>query len=340
MRSKKSSSYDYRLFAQSWVEKILAYPNVSLPTQSLAIAEEELEEPLPGFHTIDQAFILSIAKLKTSLGMYIADGTLKRPHNVLLFAKPGSGKSHFVGSLGKGFSAPVVTANLSGSDLSDTLEYVVNEARNYKALDAVPIIFLDEVDSETSIIPTLLPLLWDGEFFSRAHLLKIGRCIIICAVSDPDIVEFASKGEAFDEQQLKFRKLPDFLSRFGGGTFTIPSINVDTRRYDRVWIALQLIKRRFPQIAGVQAQFLQFVERSLFIHETRSMEALLNSLPRKAIRRDILVVDNLMIELLRKQLSEGALRHHISTKRDPFSCLKEFSPSKVKEYIVWYEPGL
>ena len=226
---------------------------------------------LPGFATVDSSLVASIQDLRNNLLDYIADSTRYRPYNVLLLAPPGSGKSHFINCLAKHVKSAAAIGNLSIESASDVLIYAVNEARNSKAQDIVPVLFLDEVDSRPSLIPSLLPLLWDGEFFTRGQVLKLGRCIIFCAASRP---EFRGQG-----QLTGIAKIEDFLSRFNGGAFEIPPIDNETRRFDRVFIAVQLIKRRFPWVINVGIGLLQWLALVPVQHQVRSMEFLVSLIP-------------------------------------------------------------
>jgi hypothetical protein len=44
----------------------------------------------------------------------------------------------------------------------DDLTQPLDEIRNLKVVDRLPILFLDEFDSNPANFPMLLPLMWDG----------------------------------------------------------------------------------------------------------------------------------------------------------------------------------
>lgn len=244
---------------------------------------------LPGFLTLDADFQRSISNLTSELIGYLADVSLRRPYNVLMIAPPGSGKSHFVKCLGKalksyrggtGVEVPIVTGNLSSPDPINALHTAVNEARNHKTVDITPVLFLDEVDSHIDQLAFLLPLLWDGEILLSGQRLTLGRCIIICSISDSRLISYirdTSKGT-----EGNFPKVVDFISRINGGDFEIDSINSDSRRHDKVCIAAELIRRKFPdkRVAGIQRSFLRFISSIQFRHEIRSLETFINFIPR------------------------------------------------------------
>lgn len=251
---------------------------------------------LPGFLTLDADFQRKISDLTSELVGYLADVSQRRPYNILMIAPPGSGKSHFVKCLGKalkshrggtGVEVSVVTGNLSSPDPMNALHTAVNEARNHKAVDITPVLFLDEVDSHIDQLAFLLPLLWDGEILLSGQRLTLGRCIIICSISDSRLIRYIR--DPSKENESAFPKIVDFISRINGGYFEIDSINSDSRRHDKVCIAAELIRRKFPDIrvSGIQRSFLRFISSIQFRHEIRSLETFINFIPRITLRDDI-----------------------------------------------------
>src|SRR6266480_6404764 len=101
---------------------------------------------LPGFSTVNLEFASAIVKLLAGLVDYSDDQSRKRPYNILMLAPPGSGKSHFIRCIANKLELPTIIGNLSVREPAAVLGFVVDEARNYKAQDKIPLIFLDEVD--------------------------------------------------------------------------------------------------------------------------------------------------------------------------------------------------
>ncbi|MHB8104176.1 MAG: AAA family ATPase [Dehalococcoidales bacterium] len=237
------------------------------------------ERTLPGFVTLDASLATAIDNIQKSIQNYVDDKTRRRPYNVLMLAEPGSGKSHLVNCLAKSLNIPHVTGNLSALDNLGVLTYVVNEARNYKAQDRVPLIFLDEVDNNQSNYSALLPLLWDGELFVSGQAMKLGRCIIICAASKQGWVGSYLDNKERTKTGIQSLKLPDFFSRFNGGIFEIHSLNDESRKLDKLVISVKLILRRFPEVKYVSLGFLQFFCYLNVEHDVRSLEFLIDLVP-------------------------------------------------------------
>jgi hypothetical protein len=114
--------------------------------------------------------------------------------------------------------------------------------------------------------------------------LKVGRCAIICAASDPRFGSQKDAGAVNEESdrrpgEIDIPKLNDLLSRFNGGMFSIDSINAPRRVFDRLCIASRLIKRRDWYIGHVRIGLLQFLSKVALQHEVRSLEFLINLFP-------------------------------------------------------------
>jgi len=134
----------------------------------------------------------------------------------------------------------------------------------------------------------------------------------------------------------------DFLSRFNGGILEIPSINDDSRQHDKVCIAMELIRRRFGDVWGVQVSFLQFVGHSAFLNEVRSLEFFINSIPESAFRDHYLVVDDLTnqtIQALLEDYEHSPLRYHLATPQDspPLKQWQQFVTTTEAKHMVEYD---
>lgn len=239
------------------------------------------EFALPGFVTLETGIANDIGSTLRDFQEYLDDPTRRRPHNLLMFAQPGSGKSHLVSCISKSLRIPQVTGNLSSPDPLSVLKYVINEARNFKAQDIVPLLFFDEVEAQCA---DLLQVLWDGELFISGQVMKLGRCIIVCAASNNKLqASLEMKKTETANQSLIPAKWDDFLSRFDAGILKIGSINDATRDLDRLCIVAKLFQRRFPRLGYVSLGLLQFLSQIKVKYEVRSLEFLVNFIPANSV---------------------------------------------------------
>jgi hypothetical protein len=232
---------------------------------------------LPGYNTVNEVLIREIQSKVHVMLDYVADTTKRRPCSFLLTAEPGSGKSYFVKCVSGECGLPVVSANISTMNSIGELGFWIDQARNHKAEDQIPVLFIDEADSKPTEVAAFLPLLWDGVFYCQGRSLRIGRCLIMLAVSDPALRKFVEDGTEENKVKKNYNKIDDLLSRISGGVSKISS--VDERRLDKLCISLALIRRRFPRIKGVQIPYIKLLVNTHFLHSVRSMEALIGHLP-------------------------------------------------------------
>jgi hypothetical protein len=136
--------------------------------------------------TLDFPHIMALRALRSIISRYAEDRTRLRPLNIMMRAEPGSGKSHLVKCLARtmrGQSASAVDYNMASLQSIEDLIQPLDTVRNLKVQDQLPILFLDEFDSDPSRYPLLLPLLWDGELNIAHRNLKVGKLVIILAGS-------------------------------------------------------------------------------------------------------------------------------------------------------------
>src|SRR6185295_8332976 len=121
-------------------------------------------------------------------------------------------------------------------------------------------------DSDESNNALLLPLLWDGELSLSQRDLKLGKVIIVLAGSHPNLRTTMDHARSMKVEvevgEGRPAKLVDLLSRINGGVIEIPlfhdlSKELD-RRFDKVCIAVQLLRNRFKNLKRVPIALLQF----------------------------------------------------------------------------------
>lgn len=235
---------------------------------------------LGDYVTLDWPHYQAIRKLRMDISKYAGDRTRRRPLNILMHAEPGSGKSHLVKSLAASISnhnAVAIDYNMAGLQSIEDLLQPLDNIRNAKVQDKLPILFLDEFDSNSSRYPLLLPLMWDGELNIAHRNLKLGKLVIILAGSSSDIntAMSAAKGMQITTAMAN-GKLIDLVSRINGGELDIPPLDLVTperdRRADKVCLTISLLKSRFgAELELVPLSLLRFVANTKFRYGVRSL---------------------------------------------------------------------
>ena len=266
------------LLAQDCIRSVLGEIQCDSPI-NLIHAVRISNGTLDKYATLDIDHIEQIESLKSRIREYSLDPTRKRPLNVILRADAGLGKSQFVKSLSK--SVPDLADNYVPLNMANTIQVhdfvpTLEVARNRKAEDQLPILFLDEFDAYLDQLPLLLPLLWDGEMFVDGRILKLGRAIIVLAASRSL------------EELRNAPKSDDFFSRINSGCVILPGldeVNPETgrdRRLDKVCILISLLRKRFgSQLVELPCGLLKFVGLTRFRWSVRSLGHLVETLTMK-----------------------------------------------------------
>jgi hypothetical protein len=255
--------------------------NLSLEDMyALALSWDASTSALEGYATLHAPHIEEISKIRESISSYAQDPTRKRPLTFLLIAPPGAGKSHFIDCIAKKMSSHAVVAhsfNMASMLTADELSAPLDEVRNTKVADKLPLLFLDEFDTDPAYFGFLLPLLWDGQLNIRHRKLTVAKLIVVLAGSTdalPRALDHARnmKSGTADENDTK---LPDLLSRINGSVVTLPPF--DVRPEDKVAIAVQLLRRRFgEELRHVPLGFLTLVSRLRYRYDVRSISQLID----------------------------------------------------------------
>ncbi len=262
---------------------------------------------LPGYCTLDSTHAEGIGKLRRSIQVYADDRKRKGPLNIVLHAEPGSGKSHFVDCLAQSMaskSVSAVTVNMTAVRSADDLGGALEEARNLKVRDKLPILFLDEFDSAgENGYAMLLPLLWDGALAVNGRTLRTGKIVIMLAGSRPEIASSFQYARAIQppsapssekgvssQAKAPTGKLVDLASRINGGELEIPAL--EDRKVDKVCLTLALLADRFgPGLQSVPWSLLHFIAHTRFKHGVRSMRNMIDVLPAEALSKATLNLD-------------------------------------------------
>lgn len=248
---------------------------------NIEVAFRRSKVTLGSYVTLDWTHKSDIRKISTKIKEYSLDVSQKRPLNFLMTAEPGSGKSHFVKCLAKmeNNNISAVTFNMATFKKSEDFIHPIDEVRNLKVQDKLPVLFIDEFDSSDDNYSFLLPLLWDGEIQLSNRDFKLGKIVIILAGSRNEIsktITAAKKMEGDPILENSTSKLKDLLSRINGGDFEIPKLDLikgeRDRRVDKVCIALSLLQERFGhKLQLVPWALLNFISNTKFKYGVRSI---------------------------------------------------------------------
>jgi hypothetical protein len=321
--------------------------NAREPQQNIDIvAEFGVSKLVLGeYVTLDWQHYEDIIKLMGVIREYTKDATRRRPLNIIMQAEPGSGKSHFIKSLATRIASDgisEVTFNMSSFRGVDDFIQPLEAVRNIKVVDRIPLLFLDEFDSDKSNFSTLLPLLWDGEL-SVGHLrLRLGKVVTILAGSGKEISEVMRNSKGMQlETVTGAGKLPDLLSRINGGELKIPELDDvygRDRRVDKVCLTVALLTKRFSSLSSVPWAFLRFVAETRFRYGVRSISHLIDLIPAPDGEKAALEVKDLKLPLNEvKALKESSLAYHIIAEDGPAAVIESWKNLKSTEASVQFK---
>lgn len=309
-------------------EKVLFVLSVSLSVRYLS-----------GYATLDSNHISNIADLLENIQRYVDDTSQKRPLNFLMLASPGAGKSHFIKCIAKRLSPykiGAITFNMAGLQENEDLVPALDQARNLKVEDRIPLLFLDEFDSDPKHIPFLLPLLWDGEMNLGQRDLKLGKVIIVLAGSNPTLPDAMERAKSMQQQAAgpegDSPKIIDLFSRINGGVIEIssfhdPARSID-RRTDKVCVAIQLLRQRFGiTIKSAPLALLRFIAHTEFRYGVRSIAHLIDLIPYKDKVTNLSLDDLKLPVKTVERLRESSLAYHLLHKDQVHGVVKLWEKS-------------
>lgn len=296
---------------------------------------------LPGYATLDEGHIDSIKKVLVEIQRYARDTWQRRPLNFLMLAAPGAGKSHFIDCVARAlaeFKVQAVTFDMTALERSEYLIPALDKVRNLKVQDKVPILFLDEFDSNQNNIPLLLPLLWEGGMNLGQRELMIGRAVIVLAGSNPVLPQVMDQARSMRQglvlQTDTHPKIVDLLSRINGGVIQIPPFEQvkppSERLVDKACIAIALLRRQFGDaLRTVPLGLLQFIVRTDFRYGVRSIDHLISKISHQ---RHLLHLTSSNLGALPftslRALKESSLAYHMLHFDDPNAIVESWQHAK------------
>ena len=279
--------------------------------------------------TLDWAHKREIDNLINIIQQYHSDYTKTRPLNIIMIAQPGLGKSHFVKCLAKKMiklKVSEVSFNMVTMQNVEELSQPIEAIRNLKVVDKLPVLFLDEIDSDNKNYSRLLPLMWDGEIHLGRQDLKLGKVVLILAASDPSIEKIMKSAKSM-EQEIRGieegqKKLVDFLSRVNGGVVEIPQLDIVTstrdRRIDKICLTISFLQRKYPYLEVVPWALLRFIAISKFRYGVRSIVHLLDFIPGNLDIDDTLSLSYITLPLESvSALKKSSLSYHLIADEEP-----------------------
>jgi hypothetical protein len=189
-----------------------------------------IEKPIilsDGYFGLGEYIALSPKRQEDLLSMadmiraYIKDETIKRPLNILLEAKPGTGKSYLVKELtklvGKTLSGKVVeflNYNLTNMESPRELYQCFRKIQNLHLSMSFPVVFFDEVDTKFSTdrycYSTFLSPMYDGKIYEGGGYFNIGRAVFFFAASKSLLsIQAYSSENHNDDPQIKINQAHD-----------------------------------------------------------------------------------------------------------------------------------
>lgn len=254
---------------------------------ALALSWTASTTALPRYATLDDKHIGDLKAMVRKIADYHADPSRKRPLNFLMMAPPGSGKSHLIECVSQALVDQRVAAhafNMATMSAPDDLGSPLDEARNLKVADKLPLLFLDEFDASPANYGLLLPLLWDGKIGLRHRTITLGKAVVVMAGSNrllpAALAEAQSMRAGPSSLEGPNAKLVDLISRINGAVVSIPPLDeadgMPGRPVDKVAIAVELLKARFPKVRRVPLALLVFIGRSRFRYDVRSISCVID----------------------------------------------------------------
>ncbi len=287
---------------------------------------------LMDYVTLDWQHRQDILRLINQINLYANDDTRRRPLNIIMQAEPGSGKSHLVKCLAKKLEAhhaAAVDFNMASLQSIDDLIQPLDEVRNLKVIDRLPILFLDEFDSSPSNYAMLLPLMWDGELHVGHRDLKLGKIVIILAASGKNIEQAMKSAKAMQlATEVQETKLVDLLSRINGGALEIPALDATSsdsgKNVDKVCLTVALLQRRFGnRLETIPWALLRFVVMSKFKYGVRSIAHLVDLVAPLDEKACSMHLSDLNLPLVSVPiLRDSSLAYHIFSEDGPAAIIE------------------
>jgi len=318
----------------------------SPPAEDVDISEayQQSRSLLGDYVTLDWQHRQDILRIINQIKRYADDDTRRRPLNIIMQAEPGSGKSHMVNCLARKLEphhAAAVNFNMASLQSIDDLSQPLDAVRNLKVVDRLPLLFLDEFDSNPANFATLLPLMWDGELQISHRDLMLGKLVIILAGSGKNIEQVMKSAKAMQTPpEAQETKLVDLLSRINGGELEIPALDTVAgdrdRRIDKVCLTIALLQSRFAgKLETIPWALLRFVVMSKFRYGVRSIAHLVDLVSPLQENAKAMQLSDLNLPLLSVPvLRDSSLAYHVFSEDGPAAIIELWTECCKSEIAV------
>jgi hypothetical protein len=330
-KNKKGMEERYKKARQDIAVSIL---DDSPPVENVDISEgyQQSRILLGNYVTLDWQHRQDILRIINQIKEYADDDTRRRPLNIIMQADPGSGKSHLVDCIARKIEThhgAAVNYNMASLNSIADLSQPLDAVRNLKVVDSLPILFLDEFDSNPANFAMLLPLMWDGGLQISHRNLMLGKLVIILAGSGKNIEQVMKSAKAMQTvMEAPETKLVDLLSRINGGELEIPGLDTvlgdRDRRIDKVCLTIALLQNRFAdRFETIPWALLRFVVMSKFRYGVRSIAHLVDLVSPLDKRVSSLQLSDLNIPLQSVSvLRDSSLAYHVFSEDGPAAIIE------------------
>jgi hypothetical protein len=238
---------------------------------------------LGDFASTDPSLRRKIRDFVDRISQYTKAKGKARPLNCLVTAKPGSGKSFFAGQVAEATGCQIIEVNCSQMTSAEDLLESIAQLNDVK--DKIPLLFLDEVDTEEKFYPFLLAPLWDASALVKGKTKTWSkRFISILVASDKNFLENLRKNQ--DNKGNPIKKSADLLSRLNGPRLTLSEPDLSEKKKNerqqiltsRVYLAADTLLRYHDTARIIECGILDLVYCATEFNP-RSLEHFIASIP-------------------------------------------------------------
>lgn len=265
--------------------------------------------PVSNFISLIPQCRKEIGDLKQAVQSFVSDAQPKRSLSAFIVGSPGWGKSHLVECLAKemdmGFQEFNITHLASVYDLISCFDTI--SSLQTQNPDRPLMIFWDEINALLAgqhAYGYFLSPLWNGTYRRGSLTFRLQPCVWIFAGTHDLTQDQEEKAQSDREEGVKGS---DFMSRINGPIVHLRADYINERGLDgtnvykiseqqleQVYIAVSLIKAKYPDISTISRGVLEFFRDAELIYGIRSLEMVISRL--RNVSHGKLTEDNLPLD--------------------------------------------